>query len=120
MVAEEKKDPVIKRLEEGFEYILEKHYQAKGFKIAWENAIKHLAFLSSDIPFCGAALAKILASVNEKKGVRFYEFFLKFNEDEEEDEFYFMEEIYQKLFHYTQNEDLKEFITPKAKLSHLL
>lgn len=40
MVAEEKKDPVIKRLEEGFEYILEKHYQAKGFKIAWENAIK--------------------------------------------------------------------------------
>ena len=60
--------------------------------------------MSSDIPFCAAALAKVLAIVNEKKGVRFNEFFIKFDEDEQEDEFYFMEEIYQKLYHYTQNE----------------
>ena len=60
--------------------------------------------VSSDVPLSSAALAKILAIVIEKKGARLNEYFYKFNEDEEEDEFYFMEEIYQKLFHYTQNE----------------
>ena len=45
MVAEEKKDPVLKRLEEGFEYIVDKHYQAKGFKLAWENSIKVILIL---------------------------------------------------------------------------
>lgn len=44
--------------------------------------------------------------VNEKKGVRLNEYFLKFDEDEEEDEFYFMQEIYQKLYHYTKNPDV--------------
>lgn len=59
LVAEEKKEPVLKRLEM-FKIIVDKHYQAKGFRQAWENAIKSLALLSSDIPFCSAALAKIL------------------------------------------------------------
>lgn len=60
--------------------------------------------MASEYPFCAAALAKILIIVNEKKNIHLVDFFLKFNEDDQEEEYYLMDEVYQKLWHYTQNE----------------
>lgn len=31
-----------------------------------------------------------------------------------------MDNIFQKLYHYTQNDSVKSFIQPKSKLTHIL
>jgi hypothetical protein len=55
-----------------------------------------------------------------KKGGKLVDFYIKYDEDDQEDEYFLMNEVFQKAYHYSQNEDLKKVITPKAKLSHLL
>jgi hypothetical protein len=75
-----------------------------------------LAFGSGDFPFCGAALAKILMKLVEKDGklANFYEKF------EDEDEEFFMEEILQKYYHYSEDKDALTYVKPKAKCSGLI
>lgn len=36
------------------------------------------------------------------------------------DEYYFMDEVFQKLYHYSQDEEIKTKIKPNPKLKHLL
>ena len=99
MAAEESKEKVLKRFEL-FEYFLENGFQTNKFYSAWKDGIASIAYLSSDMPFVSALLAKILLSINRKKNLRWNEYYLKFNEDEEEEEYYFMEVVYQKAYHY--------------------
>jgi hypothetical protein len=58
--------------------------------------------------------------VSESKGMGLMEFFIKFNEEEQEEEYYLMDEVFQKLWYYAKDKELKTVITPKTKLSHLL
>lgn len=44
----------------------------------------------------------------------------KYNEDEEEDELYFIEEVFQKYYHYSKDENALKFVKPKAKLNGLI
>lgn len=67
------------------EYFLEHKFSSREFIEGWKSAILELALISSDIPFCGASLAKILMMIEKKKGLIYSEYFLKFDEDEEED-----------------------------------
>lgn len=101
--SDDKSTQIPKRLEV-FNIIIDKYFGKTNFKDAWKVAFPNVALLSSEFPFCAAALAKILIVVNEKKGIKLTEFFIKFNEDEEEEEYYLMDEVFQKLWHYTQNE----------------
>lgn len=79
-----------------------------------------MALLVSEFPYCAAALAKILIEFQSKRGGKLTDFFVEYNEDDQEEEYYFMNEVFQKLFHYTQDESIKTLITPKAKLTHVL
>lgn len=63
-VADEKKDNVLKRIEL-FPVLLTEKFNFKDFRNAWFTTIKDLAYISTDFPFCGAALAKILSVVIE-------------------------------------------------------
>lgn len=59
---------VLKRLE--LFTIVQKEFfrENKDFSRAWNKAMIDLAFSSSDFPYCGAALAKILLQVVGEKG----------------------------------------------------
>ena len=48
------------------------------------------------------------------------DFYRKYDEDEEEDEVYFLQEIFQKYYHYSQDQSTLKFVKPKAKLSGLI
>ena len=78
-----------------------------------------MAIGSGDYPYSGAAMAKILMTVLENDG-RIGDFFKKFDEDEEEDEVYFQEEVFQKYYHYSQDEKALKWVKPKARLSHII
>lgn len=115
-VADEKKDNVSKRVTLFPVILNSERFSVKDFKNAWIDAIKFLAIGSGDFPFCGAALAKVLQATLEKEG-KLDEYFQKF---EDEDEEYFMEEVLQKYYHYSQNQDALKFVKPKAKYSGLI
>jgi hypothetical protein len=76
--------------------------------------------MSSDLPYCGASLAKILMMIDEKRGIRLKEFYLPFNEDEEEDEKWFMDEVFDKLYFYSQKEEIKEYVQVSKNPSNML
>jgi hypothetical protein len=78
--SEDKKDSIPKRLEV-FNIIFDKYFGKKNFKDAWTNSFPNVALLSSEHPFCAAALAKVLLTVKEKKGVKLTDFFIKFDLD---------------------------------------
>ena len=44
----------------------------------------------------------------------------QYNEDDEEDELYFIEEVFQKYYHYSKDEAALKKVKPKAKLSGLI
>ena len=54
------------------------------------------------------------------QNIEWGKYYLKFDEDEQEDEWYFMEDVLQKVYHYEPKEEVKEFIEPKAKLTKLI
>lgn len=87
---------------------------------AWKKNFQGLSYLGSEFPFCAAALAKILIKYVESKKGSYNDFFIKYDEDDQEDEYFFMQNLFQKLYHYTKEEDIKKVVTPKEKLSHLL
>lgn len=121
-VADDKKDFIPKRMEI-FDVLLEKHLRSINFKKAWDLHFANIAMLVSEFPFCAAVLAKLLITYKEKNGgCKLADYFIKFDEDEQMDEYYFMDEVFQKLYHYSQDEGVKSKITPtpSAKLKHLL
>lgn len=83
-VADDKKDLIPKRMEI-FDIILEKHLADKCFVKAWTAAFPNIALLVSEFPFCAAVLAKLLITYHEKREVSLEEFFIKFDEDEQEE-----------------------------------
>jgi hypothetical protein len=78
-----------------------------------------LAIGSGDYPYCGAALAQILQLLLEKDGT-IDEMWRKYDDDTEEDESYFIEEVFQKYYHYSKDERTLKFVKPKAKLTGLI
>lgn len=78
-----------------------------------------MAIGSGDYPYCGAALANILKMMLEKEGT-LDEMWRKYNEDDEEDELYFIEEVFQKYYHYSQDEKALKYVKAKPKLSGLI
>ena len=78
--------------------------------------IQHMAFMSGDFPFCGAAFAKVLVMLLEKDG-KVGDYFEAF---EDEDEEFFMEEIIQKYHFYSQDEGALKFVKPKKRYSGML
>jgi hypothetical protein len=121
-VADDKKDSIPKRMEI-FDTILEKYIKNLNFKKVWNLHFANIAMLVSEFPFCAAVLAKFIISFKEKYGgANLAEYFIKFDEDQQMDEYYFMDEVFQKLYHYSQDEGVKSKITPtpSAKLKHLL
>ena len=79
-----------------------------------------MAYECSDMPFCSALMAKVLVMIKEKQGLKWEEYFIKFDEDEEEDEFYLMEAVFQKAFHYSGDQDILKFVEEKKNLTKLL
>ena len=69
LAAEESKEKVSKRFQL-FEYFLENGFQTNKFSTAWKDGIASIAYLSSDMPFISALLAKILLSIHSKKNLR--------------------------------------------------
>lgn len=83
---------------------MEKYCTSKSFSKAWKDNFSNIAFLVSEFPYCAAVLAKFVIQNVEKNGGKLSDFFIKYNEDEQEDEFYFMDEVFQKIYHYSKNE----------------
>lgn len=48
------------------------------------------------------------------------EMWRKYNEDEEEDELYFIEEVFQKYYHYSKDENALKYVKPKTKFGGLI
>lgn len=73
--------------------------------------------MSGDFPFCGAALAIILKAAIENKLGKLDEFYEKF---EDEDEEFFMEEIFQKYHNYSEDEAALKYVKPKKRYTGLI
>ena len=117
-VADEKKDNIIKRVAL-FPVLLNDKFIFNDFRQAWFDIIKYLAQGSGDYPFCGAALAQILQLLLEKEGT-LGDMWRSYNEDEEEDEAFFIQEVFQKYYHYSKDETALKWVKPKPKLSGLI
>lgn len=115
-LADEKKEKVRKRLLL-FEVIQESYFNLKDFQESWLSTIKELAFSSSDFPFCGSALALTLCMIRDKDGLKLKDFYLKTDDEDEE---WFMNEVYDKFYHYTQLEEIKDFCEPSKKVGNML
>jgi len=113
LVAEEKKVNVVKRLD-FFPNILEKCFRSEDFRVVWPKVIQALSLLSSDLPFVGAALAKILDMIDAKRGLRVKEYYHKF---EDEDEEWFMNEVFEKFYHTTTKPEFKDYIKEVVEVS---
>ena len=74
----------------------------------------------SDVPFCSALMAKTLIMVREKEGLKWGEYYLRFEEGEEEDEFSLMQTVFEKAYHYCQEKEILEFVEGKGPVSKLL
>lgn len=61
-----------------------------------------------------------MVQFKEKYGGEITDFFIKYNEDDEEDEYYFMDSVFQKAYHYSNDPKITEVITPAKKVTHLL
>ena len=115
-IADDKKESVIKRVAL-FDVILENYFNLETLKAAWFECIKFMAFNSGDFPFSSSAIALILKKIFEKDASKLKEFFMK---TEDEDEEFFIEDVYGRLYHYTKNEEIKELTEPNKKYSNQL
>ena len=86
---------------------MEKCFRVEDLRVVWPKVIQSLSLLSSDLPFCGAALAKILDMIDQKRGLRIKDFYHKF---EDEDEEWFMNEVFEKFYYTTQKQEFKDYI----------
>ncbi len=64
-------------------------------------------------------MAQVLQLLLEKEGT-LEDLWKQYNEDDEEDELYFIEEVFQKYYHYSKDEAALKKVKPKAKLSGLI
>ncbi len=97
--------------------ILESYFDLSKLKTAFFECIKHMAFNSGDYPFAAATLALILKKILAKESSRLKEFYLK---TEDEDEEFFLNEVFGRLYHYTNNEEIKELTKPNKKYVNML
>lgn len=115
-IADAKKELVVKRVAL-FDVILESYSNPDTLKAAWFDSIKFMAFNSGDFPFACSAIALVLKKIFAKDQSKLKEFFMK---TEDEDEQFFVEDVYGRLYHYTKIEEIKELTEPSKKYSNQL
>ncbi len=115
-IADDKKENVRKRVDL-FDIILDTYTNLDNFKAAWFECIKFMAFNAGDFPFTGAAIALVLKKILAKESTKLKEFYMK---TEDEDEEFFVNEVFGKLWHYTKLDEIKEFTEPSKKYSNML
>lgn len=76
-----------------------------------------MAFNSGDYPFAAATIALVLKKILAKESNRLKDFYYK---TEDEDEEYFVNDVFGRLYHYTKNEEIKELVEPNKKYSNML
>lgn len=86
-------------------------------KSAFFDSMKYMAFNSGDYPFAAATIALILKKIIAKESTRLKDFYYK---TEEEDEEWFLNEVFGRLYHYTKNEEIKELMEPSKKYGNML
>ena len=107
---------MVKRLEL-FDIILENYFDLDKLKAAWVECIKFMAFNSGDYPFAPAAIALVLKKILAKESSKLKEFYYK---TEDEDEEFFVNDVFGRLYHYTKQEEIKEFVEPSKKYGNML
>jgi hypothetical protein len=115
-VSDGKKHEVRKRVDL-FDIILDTYFNVENLKTAWFECIKFMAFNTGDYPFASAANALVLKKILTKASSKLKEFYLK---TEDDDEAFFLNEIFGKLWHYTKNDDIKELTEPSKKYGNML
>jgi hypothetical protein len=98
-VADNKKEFVAKRVPL-FDVILEIYFNPVNLKAAWFECIKYMSFNFGDFPFAVSAIALILKKIFDKDSSKLKEFFMK---TDDEDEQFFISEVYGRLYYYTRN-----------------
>ena len=76
-----------------------------------------MAFNSGDYPFAAATIALVLKKILAKESTRLKDFYYK---TEDEDEEYFLNDVFGRLYYYTKNEEIKELVEPNKKYPNML
>ncbi len=76
-----------------------------------------MAFNSGDYPFAAATIALVLKKILAKESTRLKDFYYK---TEEQDEEWFLNEVFGRLYYYTKNEEIKELVEPNKKYPNML
>ena len=83
LAADDSQANVSKRLEL-FQELLEKGFQSLKFQTAWKQGVPNIAYLAPEMPFVSALMAKVLLFINAKKNLRWDEYYMKFDPEDEE------------------------------------
>ena len=62
-------------------------------------------------------MAKLLIKIDQKRGTKMRDFYIKFDE---EDEKYFMDQVFNKWFFYTKKEKIKQFVGVSSSCSGMI